>query len=111
MRDELLQTEPHPFLAGEPLLLAMQEVLSRRTDNGDEWLQPVSIFNPTMVGEFLRAQRKHLKFSQAELARRAGLGRRFICELEAGKRRMAFNHVLRACHSAGLDLAIGCRER
>lgn len=42
--------------------------------------------NIKRLGEFVRAKRREQKLSQVELALLAGVGRRFISELESGEK-------------------------
>jgi y4mF family transcriptional regulator len=109
MARDIFQTEPADVAAGIPLLEFRSELLSRREDDGS-WLAPVPIYAVADLGYMVKAQRKAQGLTQTEFARRAGLGRRFISELEAGKPTTAFNHVLRACHVAGLGLSATCRR-
>lgn len=45
------------------------------------------------LSEFVRQQRKHYKMTQRELADRAGVGLRFIRELETGKPTLRMDKV------------------
>lgn len=45
----------------------------------------VHIDTPQTLGATLRAARKHLQLTQSDLALAAGVGMRFIVDLEAGK--------------------------
>jgi y4mF family transcriptional regulator len=83
-----------------------QVLADREPRHEEEWTAPLSIFDLKTIGALIRAQRKQMELSQAEFSKRANLGRRFISELEAGKPTLAFNHVLWACHAAGLDLTV-----
>lgn len=56
------------------------------------------------VGLLIRAARKRMKLSQQAFADSAGVGRRFVSELESGKPTLEFDKVLRVCASAGVDL-------
>lgn len=53
------------------------------------------------LGEALRAARKHLGLTQPELALAAGVGVRFIVDLEAGKPTLRLEHVLRVIDALG----------
>ncbi len=41
--------------------------------------------NKTTLSEFVKAKRKSLKLTQKEMAKKAGVGLRFVRELEQGK--------------------------
>ena len=45
------------------------------------------------IAEFVRKKRKQSKLTQPELAERAGVGLRFIRELEAGKKTLKLDKV------------------
>lgn len=51
------------------------------------------------LSEFVRAKRKHYRLTQINLAERAGVGLRFVRELEAGKPTLRMDKV-----NAVLDL-------
>jgi HTH-type transcriptional regulator/antitoxin HipB len=52
----------------------------------------------------VRGRRLELGFSQDELARRAGVSRKWVYEFEAGKPAAELGHVLRVCEALGLEL-------
>jgi y4mF family transcriptional regulator len=56
------------------------------------------------LGPIIRKARKAMKFSQAEFAAHAGVGRRFVYELEAGKASLEFDKVLACAAAAGIDI-------
>lgn len=58
------------------------------------------------LGQSLRAARKHLSLTQAQLALAAGVGLRFIVELEAGKPTLRLEHVLRVINALGGELTL-----
>lgn len=55
----------------------------------------------------VRGRRKELALSQAELARRAGVARKSISELETGKVAPEFGLALRVLEQLGLALEVG----
>jgi HTH-type transcriptional regulator/antitoxin HipB len=55
----------------------------------------------------LRAARRQLGLTQAQLALAAGVGLRFIVELEAGKPTLRLEHVLRVINALGGELSLG----
>ncbi|MBX2989211.1 MAG: helix-turn-helix transcriptional regulator [Bdellovibrionaceae bacterium] len=62
------------------------------------------------IGTIVRQTRKARGLSQEELARISGVGRRFISELEHGKKTMEFGKALHVLKRLGLDLSITSRE-
>jgi y4mF family transcriptional regulator len=59
------------------------------------------------LGKALRAARKQLGLTQPQLALAAGVGVRFVVDLEAGKPTLRLEHVLRVIGALGgkLDLS------
>lgn len=60
-----------------------------------------SIRSPQQLGCALRAARKRLGLTQTQLALAAGVGVRFIVDLEAGKPTLRLENVLRVLHALG----------
>jgi len=61
----------------------------------------ISIQSPQQLGTALRSARKYLKLTQPELALAAGVGVRFIVDLEAGKPTLRLETVLRVIEAVG----------
>ena len=62
-----------------------------------------SIQTTEQLGDVMRAARKHLGLTQPQLALAAGVGVRFIVDLEAGKATLRLENVLDRGH-AGLEI-------
>lgn len=62
------------------------------------------IRSSTEFGALVRAKRKALGWTQAELAARSGTGERFIVELERGKPTCHLEKSLIAAHVVGIQL-------
>lgn len=60
-----------------------------------------SIRSPEQLGRALRAARKQLGLIQPQLALAAGVGVRFIVDLEAGKPTLRLENVLRVIDALG----------
>ena len=58
------------------------------------------------IAAVVRGRRQELGLSQAELAKRSGLSRKWIYEFEAGKPAAEFGSVLRALEPLGLTLHV-----
>jgi y4mF family transcriptional regulator len=58
------------------------------------------------IGDFLRLKRKQLKLTQPEMARMAGVGLRFVRELEHGKERMRMDKVNLVLRLFGKELGL-----
>lgn len=65
-----------------------------------------SIRSPQQLGNALRAARKQLKLTQPQLALAAGVGVRFIVDLEAGKPTLRLENVLRVIDALGGELQL-----
>jgi y4mF family transcriptional regulator len=61
----------------------------------------IRIHTPQQLGDALRAARKHLGLTQSQVALAAGVGLRFIVELEAGKPTVRLENVLRVIDVLG----------
>ena len=58
------------------------------------------------IGEFVRARRKASGFSQSELGELAGVGRRFVSELEQAKPTVRMNSVNQVLAVFGKTLGV-----
>jgi HTH-type transcriptional regulator/antitoxin HipB len=68
------------------------------------------IDSPQVLGESLRAKRKRFKLTQADLALAAGVGLRFVVDLEAGKPTVRLEQVLRVINALGGTLKLSDLE-
>jgi HTH-type transcriptional regulator/antitoxin HipB len=64
---------------------------------------------PSDFGAAVRSARRALKLRQAELAAAAGVGLRFLVELEAGKPTVHLGKVLAVLDALGLECEITSR--
>lgn len=62
------------------------------------------IDTPAALGTRIRAARRGMGMNQQRFADLAGVGRRFLSEVEAGKPGAEFGKVLACCAAAGIDL-------
>jgi y4mF family transcriptional regulator len=62
------------------------------------------IHNTNHFGELVRLARQKQGLSQQHLADAAGVGRRFLSEVESGKSTLEFGKVLQVAAAAGIDL-------
>lgn len=62
------------------------------------------------IGELVREARRKMKLNQQEFADLAGVGRRFVSELESGKPTLEFDKVMQACAAAGIDVTAASRS-
>ncbi|MGR8948462.1 MAG: type II toxin-antitoxin system Y4mF family antitoxin [Gammaproteobacteria bacterium] len=58
------------------------------------------------IGRLVRSQRRINKLRQEELAAIAGVGTRFVSELENGKVSLEFGKVIQVLETAGLELSV-----
>lgn len=66
----------------------------------------IPIETPQHLGAAVRTARKALRLTQPQLALAAGVGVRFIVDLEAGKPTVRLEHVLRVLESLGMTLSV-----
>ena len=60
-----------------------------------------------VISEFIKQNRKALGLTQEEFAMRAGLGLRFVRELEQGKKTLRLNKVNQALAVFGAQVSVG----
>lgn len=65
-----------------------------------------SIRLPQQLGEALRVARKQLGLTQPQLALAAGVGVRFIVDLEAGKPTLRLANILRVVDALGGEIQL-----
>jgi len=61
------------------------------------------------LGPMIRKARKAMKLNQTEFAAHAGVGRRFVSELESGKGSLEFDKVIACALAAGIDISARSR--
>ena len=66
----------------------------------------ITIDSPLSLGQATRAARKQLGLTQPQLALAAGVGVRFIVDMEAGKPTLRLENVLRVLHALGAKLTV-----
>lgn len=66
-----------------------------------------TIHTTDQLGTALRTARKQLGLTQPQLALAAGVGTRFIVDLESGKPTVRLEHVLRVIDALGGELQLG----
>ena len=66
-----------------------------------------TIHTTEQLGTALRTARKQLGLTQPQLALAAGVGTRFIVDLESGKPTVRLEHVLRVIDALGGELRLG----
>ena len=64
------------------------------------------IDTPSALGQAARTAHKQLGLTQPQLALAAGVGVRFIVELEAGKPTLRLENILRVLHALGGTLTV-----
>lgn len=84
---------------------ALKEAGPRRERNAG-----VSVTSVADIGELVKQARVRLGFNQQRFADLAGVGRRFVSELEAGKGSVEAERVLRCCLAAGIDVFARARQ-
>lgn len=79
---------------------------AKRTPDSGERVRSVA-----ELGALIRRARKAMKMNQTEFAAHAGVGRRFVSELEGGKASLEFDRVMACAQAAGIDLTARLRSR
>lgn len=72
-------------------------------------LVPMSPRNPAELGRVIRERRRARGLDQATLAKRVGVSRQWIVEVEGGKERAEVGLVLRTLSALGLQLTVAPR--
>lgn len=70
----------------------------------------MTVSSPREYGGRLRARRRELRLSQAEVADAIGVNRRVIGELESGKPTVRLEIAIDAARAIGLDLELTPRQ-
>jgi y4mF family transcriptional regulator len=65
-----------------------------------------SIHSPRQLGDAIRVARKQLALTQSQLALAAGVGVRFIVDLEAGKPTVRLEQVLHVIEALGGEITL-----
>lgn len=72
-------------------------------------LTPKTI-TPETIGMLVRATRKNMRVTQADLALTSGTGLRFIVDLEKGKATCQLGKVLTVLHTLGIQLSLAAPD-
>jgi y4mF family transcriptional regulator len=91
-----------PHAADDALALA---AASCPAPGGNPARTPLS--GPEEIGARVRQRRRALELTQAELAVRAGVGKRFMVEVEQGKPTLEVGKLMQVVAACGLTLSIG----
>ena len=67
-------------------------------------LEATTVLDAAALGDVVRIRRQMLRLSQKELADQAGVGRRFIGELESGKATLELGKALAVCQALRISL-------
>ena len=65
----------------------------------------------SIIGDYIKQERKRVGLTQEEFAIRSGLGLRFVRELEQGKETVRLNKVNQALAMFGKEAVPGEKER
>ncbi len=65
-----------------------------------------TITSTPQLGEFVALRRKAKKLSQQDFGDLAGVGRRFVSELEGGKETAQIGKVIKVLQAIGIDLIV-----
>ncbi len=76
----------------------------------DEQAQPVRITTTKDLGKLIRERRKALNVTQVTASGLAGVGVRFLSELERGKETVELGKALRVLQRLGLEIRLVPRQ-
>lgn len=82
-----------------------REIMSRLYPNG------IIIINMSIIGDYIKEERKKAGLTQEEFALRSGLGLRFVRELEQGKDTVRLDKVNQALAMFGCEAVPGRKGR
>lgn len=71
----------------------------------------IIIINMSIIGDYIKEERKKAGLTQEEFALRSGLGLRFVRELEQGKETMQLDKVNQALAMFGCEAVPGRKGR
>ena len=74
-------------------------------------MEPITISQPEQLGEIIRMKRKAAGLTQKKAASLAGVGTRFLSELERGKPTAQLGKTIRILQLLGLELRIQQRHQ
>lgn len=86
-----------PALPASPRFYGGDEPIGTSSPGG-----PAPITSASDLGNLVRQAREDKMLSQQNFADLAGVGRRFVSELENGKSTLEFEKVLKVAHAAGI---------
>jgi y4mF family transcriptional regulator len=92
-------------LTGASPLLPTATDPRSRTTSADTQVRTVAD-----LGRLIRKARKAMKLNQTDFAAHAGVGRRFLSELESGKPSLEFDKVITCAAAAGIDISARARK-
>jgi y4mF family transcriptional regulator len=94
---------PYALLPDQEIILLFSPAFHKIYRRGNIM---IAIDSPADLGVVIRKTRKALGLTQPQLALAAGVGVRFIVELEAGKPTVRLEHILRVVRALGGRLAV-----
>jgi len=103
---EIAQQLSRASSGASPSTLSPARPDTARPQNSGERVRTVA-----ELGMLVRRARKAMKMNQSEFAAHAGVGRRFVSELEGGKASLEFDRVMACAGAAGIDLTARVRSR
>jgi HTH-type transcriptional regulator / antitoxin HipB len=68
-----------------------------------------AIITPGQIGTLLAARRKHLKLSQADLAKRVGISQNRLSVLESNSAALNVKQLLALLNALGLEMTLAVR--
>nr|WP_314631092.1 transcriptional regulator [uncultured Noviherbaspirillum sp.] len=84
----------------------MRRDMRRKSDSANQPGMPMAVRTVSGVGEIVQSIRKQQGLSQLDVSGLAGLGVRFMVDLEKGKETIQMQKVLDVLEQLGLELVI-----
>lgn len=107
---EIAATPSAPSTPAAPRRASPPAPLQTQSDTPAQAPRPAAVTGAADLGAFIRARRTQRGLTQQQLADLAGLGRRFVSELESGKATLEFDRVVQCCAALGIDLIAQSRS-
>lgn len=94
--------DPRPFIEQ---VAGSKPSLPRPVPSRSNQDDRVKVEGAADIGKLVKRARRSMKLTQSDFAAHAGVGRRFVSELEGGKPTLEFDKVIACAIAAGIDVS------